>query len=182
MLNSPALVGATDEVQVANIIAKKAEQYEYNAAMLQDYIGKAFNNSQKKINDLIVDKIDIEEQIKAEKQKMENSKVLIAKALQSLGIDKLDDKTSDICSSISIVDAQEERVEPKERSLTSAEMKELLLANGLPVKIWDEEKIPAKPSMAKISFRRGKKVAQIKKNEALDVLESLSGVVELESA
>lgn len=179
LYKTPSLVGAKDEVAVSNIIIAKASQYESNMAELQDYIGRAFNAHQKKINNLIVEKSVIEEQISQKKKEIENAKEFIALSLTSLGIDKIDDKGSDICSSVVVKEATESYIEPKERPLTVTEMKELLKANGLPTTVYEDVEVEAKPAKATINYRKNQKVKAITKKEALIISDSF---IEIDNA
>ncbi len=179
--NTPSLAYADNEIAVREILSRKAVQYEFNAAQLQDYIGRAFNVAQKRVNDLIVEKYAIENEIAKEKEQMTKAKEYLAVALTGLGIETLNDKASDVCSSIKVKEATEAYIEPKERTMTVAEMKELLEANGLPTKVWEDTEIEAKPATVSIGYRKKKKVGQIKKSDAIEVLAKLNSIEYIEN-
>jgi len=181
LLNTPSLAYADNETAVREILTRKAEQYEFNAAQLQDYIGRAFNVAQKRVNDLIIEKYAIENEIAKEKEQMEKAKEYLAVALTELGIETLKDKASEICSSIKVKESQEAYIEPKERSMTIAEMRELLEANGLPTKVWEDKEIEEKPATVSIGYRRGKKVGQITKKDAIEVLAKFNSIEYIEN-
>lgn len=182
LINTPSLANANDKESVEKILEYKAKEYEYSASRLQDYIGRAFISQQQAINGLIIDKTALELEIKEKQEQMKKAKELLAITLIEMGIDKLNDKSATVCSSISIKEHTEEITEPKERQMTTTEMKELLKANGLPTTVFEDVTTDAKPANASINFKRGKGVKQITKNGAIEAIENMNNIVLLDES
>lgn len=180
LINTPSLANANSKTAVEETLKRKAEEYEYNSAMLQDYIGRTFIAQQKKINNLIIEKTSIELEIKEKQEQSKKAKEMLAQTLLEMGIDTLNDKTASVCSSIKIKESTEEITEPKERQMTATEMKELLKANGLPTTVIEDTTIEAKPVSVSVNFKRGKGVKQITKNDAISILDKMNSVVLLD--
>lgn len=174
----PSLISATSKDAVMHTILKKAEEYENNEARLKDYIGKSFNDIQVVINDLKVEKADIEMRMAKAEEARSDLLSMVADTFKELGIDKLTDKTSNVCSSISIVDRVEEEVITKEVKLSTKEALDLLEVNGLVTTKIIEEVKPSKKSTLKMNYKKGMKIADYKtkdaKEEALNRLEKLA--------
>jgi len=177
MINTPSLTIANSIESVERILEYKAKEYEYNASMLQDYIGRAFIGQQKKINDLIIDKTSLELEIKQKQEQSEKVKEYIAITLQKMGVEELKDKSASVCSSITIKESEDESDEIKERQMTLTEMRDLLKANGLQTTVIENVHKDGKPARASINFKRGKGVKQITKKDAISVLNMLNSAV-----
>jgi len=170
LYKAPSLIAANNSTAIQIILQNKAEEYQYNQARLQDYIGRGLNNIQEKENYLILEKARIEEQLKDLRKSISKLNTNIAIALQDLGIEKLDDKTADVISSIKVLPRVDPKVELKERALTLTECKDLLKANGLPVTKIDEVVIEAKEESIKVNYKRGGKVKALTPKEAKEKL------------
>lgn len=155
LYKQPSLVQADSAEEVKNIIISKAKEYEFKEDKLLDYIGRGLNNIQSKENDLLQEKTEIDLRLKEIKEQKEAIKSYIAEALTELGIEKLSDKSATICSSISIIDEVEEHEEPKERSMTAAEMMLKLEALGETTKVIEDVIIPYSPKKIKVNFKKG---------------------------
>jgi len=180
LINTPSLASANDKESIERILEYKAKEYEYSASRLQDYIGRAFIAQQNAINGLIVDKTALELEIKEKQEQMKKAKKLLAITLTEMGINELKDKSASVCSSITIKESVKEITEPKERQMTTTEMKELLRANGLQTTVFEDVTTDAKPANVSINFKRGKGVKQITKNGAIEVISNMNSIVFLD--
>ena len=170
LYKTPSLVASNSSESIEIILQNKVKEYDYNQSKIQDYIGKSFNSIQTKINDLTMDKVRIEEQIKKAKEIQKLMSTNIALALENMGIDVLDDKTADISSSIKVTPPSDSKVELKERPLTHQECKDLLKANGLQVTIVEEVQTESKPIALKVNYKRGAKIAALTPSKAKEQL------------
>lgn len=161
-----SLVSADTPEAVEAILIRKAEEYNFSEAKLLDYIGNSLNDMQSKINELTYQKSLNDMQLKQAKANKQDILNLIALGLESLGLDSLKDKSSEVLSSLSVTEATEATEELKQRKLTQKEMEDILKGYGESLYITEEVQTEAKEKTIKANFKRGVKVAELKPKDA----------------
>lgn len=170
LYRSPSIISAKNEIAVIEIISRKAKEYNFSEAKILDYIGNSLNHIQEKINKLQYDKTLAEVQLKQAKEQKDLIETLIANGLESLGLNELKDKSSEILSSITIQDEIKPSIELKQRKLTQSEMEEKLKGYGESLYITEEVEIEAKPKTIKANYKKGAKVTELKPKEIKEMI------------
>lgn len=171
LYRAPSLIGAKNKEEVEEILLRKIDEYENDTGMLVDYIANSFNNLQRKENEMLYARVEIDQDLKKVKAAKDEIKNFISNSLSGFGIDVLKDSSSVVGSSVSIVPKEEIREEIKDIPLTMTEMKELLKANGLPTTKLETAIIPSKPASIKINYRQGKRISQLTQKAAKEEIE-----------
>lgn len=173
LYKTPSLLGAENVESISQIIDRKIEEYEGNTSKLIDYLGNAFNILQSRKNDVLIQKVESENELKRLNQFEADLKTNLAIYIKEhLGTDKLDDKLSLVSSSISVKEEQDEQEELKEVKLTESEMRTLLKANGLSDVKYETVKKEKVNASVTIRYRQGKKVNELKPKDAKEILEN----------
>lgn len=164
-----SIISANNGLAVAEILTKKAQEYNFSEARILDYIGKSLNDIQDTINDLQYEKTISDLKLKQAKKQKEEIEIFIANGLEILGLTDLKDKSASILSSLTINEAVEEKEELKQRKMTQSEMEEKLKGYGESLYITEAVKVEAKPKTIKANFKRGAKVAELKPKDAIEL-------------
>lgn len=168
-----SIISANNGIAVAEILTKKAQEYNFSEARILDYIGKSLNDIQDTINDLQYEKTISDLKLKQAKKQKEQLEIFIANGLEILGLTNLKDKSASILSSLTINEAVEEKEELKQRKMTQSEMEEKLKGYGESLYITENVKTEAKEKTIKANFKRGTKVQELKPKDAIELFSKI---------
>lgn len=168
-----SLISASNGIAVAEILTKKAQEYNFSEARILDYIGKSLNDIQDTINDLQYQKTVSDLKLKQAKIQKEEIEKFIANGLEILGLTDLKDKSASILSSLTISEAVEEKEELKQRKMTQSEMEEKLKGYGESLYVTENVKVEAKEKTIKANFKRGAKIQELKPKDAIELFSKI---------